>query len=152
MKMKLIVTIALLFTVALSGNAQVQTQPNTDMTGMEMTKSAPAVVSLNEDTIYRRVQVHPRLSFNIHDFLEENLRYPTKAKRYGIHGHVLVEFVVEKDGSITNAKVIKGAELGNGIPEESVRVILAMPKWYPAMQDGQAVRAYFIMPLSFNAP
>lgn len=80
-------------------------------------------------------------------FLQENLKYPQIAKESGISGKVFVQFVVERNGSITDIKVIKG--IGGGCDEEAIRVVKAMPKWTPGKQRGKAVRTQFIMPLNF---
>lgn len=105
---------------------------------------------IDENYIYKVVQVMPKPTFNEADFFIKNLIYPEQARENKVQGRVYVQFVVEKDGSITDVKVIRGRELGNGIPEEAVRVVKAMPKWTPAMMDGKVVRAYHILPLSFK--
>ena len=80
-------------------------------------------------------------------YLQENIKYPKLAKESGIQGTVYVTFVVEKDGSITNVKVLRG--VGGGCDEESVRVIKKMPTWKPGMQRGKAVRVQFNMPIRY---
>jgi TonB family protein len=81
-------------------------------------------------------------------FLQENLNYPQQAKEKGIQGTVYVKFVVEKDGSISDAKIIRG--IGAGCDEEVLRVVKLMPKWKPGKQRGKAVRVYFNMPVKFT--
>lgn len=83
-----------------------------------------------------------------YDFVFENLKYPAKASRMGIEGRVFVEFVVERDGSLTDIKVAKG--IGGGCDEEAVRVISEAPKWNPGKQRGKAVRVRMIMPIMFK--
>jgi protein TonB len=81
-------------------------------------------------------------------FLSTNIQYPADAKKQKIDGRVLVNFVIEKDGSITDVKVMKP-----GFPSldvEAVRVVKMMPKWKPGYQKGQAVRVLFALPISFN--
>lgn len=81
-------------------------------------------------------------------FFSTNIQYPADAKKQKIDGRVLVNFVVEKDGSITDVKVMKP-----GFPSldaEAVRVVKMMPKWKPGYQKGQAVRVLFALPISFN--
>ncbi len=80
-------------------------------------------------------------------FLQENLRYPTMAREAGIQGTVFVTFVVERDGSVTDVRVLRG--IGGGLDEEAVRVVRMMPKWNPGRQRGQAVRVQFNMPIRF---
>jgi protein TonB len=80
-------------------------------------------------------------------YLQENIKYPEMAKESGIQGTVYVTFVVEKDGRITNVKVLRG--IGGGCDEEAVRIIKNMPRWKPGKQRGRAVRAQFNMPIRF---
>jgi TonB family protein len=84
----------------------------------------------------------------IYKFLQENLRYPKEARDKGISGQVFIEFVVEKDGSIDNVKVLKGVD--PDLDAESVRVVKLMPKWKPGKQKGEPVRTYFNIPIRFT--
>ncbi len=81
------------------------------------------------------------------EYLRNNIKYPEMAKESGIQGTVYVTFVVEKDGSISHVKVLRG--IGGGCDEEAVRVIKNMPKWKPGKQRGRPVRAQFNMPIRF---
>ena len=81
-------------------------------------------------------------------YLAQNIKYPPYAKEAGIQGRVFINFVVEKDGSITNVKVLRG--IGGGCDEEAVRVVKAMPKWKPGMQRGKPVRVSFNLPVKFT--
>ncbi len=81
-------------------------------------------------------------------FLQENIRYPQLARESGIQGTVFVTFVVERDGSVTDVRVLRG--IGGGCDEEAVRVIKQMPSWVPGRQRGQAVRVQFNMPIRFT--
>jgi len=100
--------------------------------------------------IFRAVQNKAKQPGNWARYLGDNLKYPKAAREAEVTGRVTVEFVVEKDGSITNVRVIRGKDLGNGIPEEAVRVVSAGPKWEPATQNGQVVRSYFTLPIDFK--
>lgn len=81
-------------------------------------------------------------------FLSDNIRYPEKAKDDNIEGRVFIQFVVEKDGSIGEVKLLRG--IGGGCDEEAIRVVKAMPKWTPGQQDGKAVRVYYTLPIFFK--
>lgn len=81
-------------------------------------------------------------------YLSSNIRYPEDAREAGTQGRVIVSFVVEKDGSISNAKVAKPTY--SSLDEEALRVISAMPKWMPGKQNGQAVRVKYSVPVSFR--
>ena len=84
----------------------------------------------------------------LYKYLVENIKYPEQAKNDGIQGRVYVTFVVEKDGSITGAKVLRG--IGSGCDEEALRVVEAMPKWTPGKQLGEPVRVQFNLPIVFK--
>ena len=81
-------------------------------------------------------------------FVSENVQYPEEAKEKEISGRVMVGFIVEKDGSISDVKVVKG--IGGGCDEEAVRVVKAMPKWKPGKEKGKPVRVSYIMPIFFK--
>ena len=81
-------------------------------------------------------------------FISSNIQYPADAQKQKVDGRVLVNFVVEKDGSITEVKVIKPAF--PSLDAEAIRVVKAMPKWKPGYQRGQAVRVQFTMPINFS--
>jgi protein TonB len=81
-------------------------------------------------------------------FVQKKLKYPAQARRMGIEGKVFVEFVIEKDGSITDVKFIKG--IGAGCDEEAVRVVQSAPKWKPGKQRGKPVRQRMVLPIAFK--
>lgn len=80
-------------------------------------------------------------------FIKNNLRYPVSAQENNIQGTVLINFVVDKEGNITNIKIIKS--IGYGCDEESKRVMEKMPRWTPGKQRGQPVLVSFTMPIRF---
>ena len=81
-------------------------------------------------------------------YLSDNILYPEAAFKAGKQGRVIVSFIIESDGRISNAHVIKNVD--NELDAEAVRVVSAMPKWMPGMQDGKAVRVKFAMPITFR--
>jgi len=81
-------------------------------------------------------------------FLQDNIKYPEEAKELGIQGKVFVTFVVEVDGSVTDARVLRG--IGGGCDEEAIRVVKSMPKWVPGKQRGVPVRVQFNLPIKFT--
>ncbi len=81
-------------------------------------------------------------------YLNENIKYPQMARESGIQGRVFVTFVVERDGRVTDVKVLRG--IGGGCDEEAVRVIQNMPKWEAGKQRGKPVRVQFNMPILFK--
>lgn len=81
-------------------------------------------------------------------FLSDNIRYPVIAQENGIQGRVVCNFVVERDGSITDVQVARGID--PSLDREAVRVIQSMPRWTPGKQRGQAVRVRFTLPVAFR--
>lgn len=80
-------------------------------------------------------------------FIQKNLRYPYMAQDAGIQGKVFLNFVVEKDGSITDVTVSRG--IGYGCDDEAVRVIKKSPRWIAGRQNNQTVRVRYSMPISY---
>lgn len=83
-------------------------------------------------------------------FLSQNVVYPRIAVENGIEGKVIVQFVVDKDGSITNVQIVKSVD--PSLDKEAKRVISAMPKWSPGFQRGKPVRVKYTVPVNFALP
>ena len=81
-------------------------------------------------------------------FLRDNIKYPAIARENGIAGQVVVRFVVAKDGTVSNAQIVKG--LGGGLNDEALRVVKKMPKWKPGKHNGRAVPVTFNLPIKFQ--
>lgn len=81
-------------------------------------------------------------------YIQKNLIYPEKAKEKGIEGRVFVQFVIEKDGSISNVKILRG--IGGGCDEAAKEMVEKMPKWKPGTQKGKPVRCQFNLPINFE--
>ena len=84
----------------------------------------------------------------LYEYLGKNIQYPEMAKENGIQGKVFVQFVVWKDGTIKDVKVVKGVH--NTLNEESLRVVKSMPKWTPGKQRGKAVNTRFTLPVKYK--
>jgi protein TonB len=82
------------------------------------------------------------------EYLNKNIKYPVVAEENGIQGRVVATFVVERDGSITDVKVVKSVD--PSLDKEAVRVLKAMPKWIPGRQNGQPVRVKYTVPVTFR--
>ena len=94
-------------------------------------------------------QPEPEGGFNaFYAYVSQNLKYPRLAQRSNIQGRVYIQFVVEKDGSLTDIKTIKG--IGGGCDEEACRIIGNAPRWKPGKQRGQPVRVKMIIPIHFR--
>ena len=120
---------------------------------VEEEKAEPesATESSDDDEVFVFVEedpVFPGGMDSLYAFLGANIHYPAAAKKDSIEGLVFVQFVVEKDGSIYNIRVLR--DIGGGCGEEVVRVIKMMPKWQPAKQRGTPVRCQFNLPVKFS--
>lgn len=85
---------------------------------------------------------------NVQKWIAKNVKYPVLAMENGIQGKVYIQFVIEKDGSITDTKVIRGVDAS--LDKEAIRVINSMPKWKPGKQRGKPVRVSYTLPINFQ--
>jgi periplasmic protein TonB len=134
-----------------------QTQAKSDTMKKDTVKpDSAAIKTLAADadtTVYDAVEQMPSFPGGDYarvDYLQETLNYPTLALKRGIEGRVFVTFIIEKNGSISHVRVLRG--IGGGCDEEAVRVIQNMPRWVPGKQNGQPVRVRFNMPFKFTIP
>lgn len=81
-------------------------------------------------------------------FMRDHIRYPAMAKENGITGRVYIQFIVERDGSLTDMKILK--EPGSGLGDEAARVLKISPRWKPGIQNGKPVRVQYTIPVSFS--
>lgn len=105
----------------------------------------------NEDAVFTAVDDEPQFPGGIeamYQYIASNVNYPAKAKEEKISGRVIVSFVVEKDGTISNAKTLRCPD--EILCEEALRVVQAMPKWKPGRVKGKKVRAQFTLPIAFK--
>ena len=106
--------------------------------------------SQSDDEVY--IMVEKRAEFpggqsEMLKYIQDNRQYPDEAKENDVHGKVLVRFIVERDGTLSDVKVMRG--IGSGCDEEAVRVITSMPKWKPGEQGGKTVRTSLTLPATF---
>ena len=105
-----------------------------------------------EQTIFEVVEQMPEFPnggmAGLMQYLSKNIKYPTIAQENGTQGRVTVQFVVNKDGSIVDAKVLRGVD--PYLDKEAIRVISSMPKWKPGKQRGKAVRGKYTVPVVFR--
>ena len=105
-----------------------------------------------EDDIFVIVEENPQFpdggTVGLLQYLGKNIKYPTIPQENGTQGRVTVQFVVNKDGSIVDVKVIRGVD--PYLDKEAVRVISTMPKWIPGKQRGVPVRCKFTVPVTFK--
>lgn len=101
--------------------------------------------------IFTSVEKVPEFPGGIEKFyayLSKNVRYPAVARENNTQGRVIVQFVCERDGSLTDIKVVRG--IGDGCDEEAIRVLKASPHWTPGIQNGRPVRVQYSVPISFT--
>lgn len=102
------------------------------------------------DSVRRIVDIPPRPDYDISEYLKTNLKYPIEARDNRIEGRVTIQFIVNKDGSISDVKVMGNKRLYAGCEEEATRIISVMPKWKPAKVSGQPVKAYYTQYVTFR--
>ena len=103
------------------------------------------------DKVYESVEVMPEFpggQAELLKFVAKSIKYPTEAQRRGAQGRVIVKFVVETNGSISNIHVVKSID--PLLDAEAIRVCTTMPTWAPARQEGKAVRCYYTIPVTFG--
>ena len=106
---------------------------------------------IDEDGIYQVVEKMPQFPGGMQalmKYINDNIRYPEEAKAAGITGRVTVQFVVNKDGSISNIFKLRGLE--PSLDEEALRIVASMPTWIPGMQHGEAVAVRYTIPITFR--
>ena len=84
----------------------------------------------------------------LNQWLGSNIKYPAMAAENGIEGRVIVQFVVERDGSVSGVHVVRGVD--SSLDKEATRVVAQMPKWIPGKQNGSAVRVKYTVPVTFR--
>ena len=84
----------------------------------------------------------------LQQYLGKNIKYPVVAEENGVQGRVVLTFVVERDGSISDIKVVRSVD--PSLDKEATRVVKSMPKWIPGKQNGSAVRVKFTLPVTFR--
>jgi len=112
---------------------------------------APAGILQQPDSIFETVEempMYPGGEMAMMELLRDNVQYPAEAKAKGIQGRVVVQFVIDKDGSVTDAEVVRSVD--PQLDAEALRVVGMMPKWTPAKQKGKPVRVRFTLPIQYR--
>ena len=127
-----------------------------DETGGEVLKAKEVIAQPEppkeeETKVFDVVEVMPTFPGGqgaLFEWLSKNIKYPVVAEENGVQGRVIVTFVVERNGSITDVQVVKSVD--PSLDKEAVRVVKAMPHWIPGKQNGSAVRVKFTVPVTFR--
>ena len=107
----------------------------------------------NDDTIFRSVEQMPQFPGGeaaLMKYIESHIKYPPLAATNNVQGRVIVQFVVNKDGSIGEVKVVRSVD--KDLDKEAIRVIKTLPKFTPGRQNGQVVSVWYTLPVSFKLP
>lgn len=99
-------------------------------------------------TVVEQMPLFPGGDAALMAYLRDNIHYPTVAAENGVQGRVVVGFVVERDGSITDVNVLRSVDLS--LDREAMRVVKGMPRWTPGKQNGSAVRVKYQVPVTFR--
>ncbi len=104
-----------------------------------------------DTTVYTKVDVLPEFPGGVDGFMKfmrTNLRYPAEAKKQKVQGRVNVNFVVERDGSLSNVKAV--GRPNALLTDEALRTVKASPRWTPGKQNGKTVRTMYTVPVMFS--
>ncbi|HVS92274.1 MAG TPA: TonB family protein [Mucilaginibacter sp.] len=134
------------------GQKTVKGDPNADINIAEPVGNSDVKQVTEEDPnkIFTAVEEEPSFPGGQDAFikyLSKNIHYPAVARENGVQGKVFLSFVCEKDGSLTDIKVVRG--IGSGCDDEAVRVLKNSPKWTPGVQNGKHVRVAYTIPITF---
>jgi protein TonB len=127
-----------------------------DETGGEVLKAKEVIAEpeppkVEESKVFDVVEEMPQFPGGpsaLFEYLSKNIKYPVVAEENGVQGRVIVTFVVERDGSITDVKVVKSVD--PSLDKEAQRVVKSMPHWIPGKQNGSAVRVKYTVPVTFR--
>jgi len=149
--MKSIITFVACMTLVVLMHAQVQdsvrSSERIQVVSVDTDKKESAII---DDDVFLVVEVAPEYTGGenaLMKYLSENILYPQVARESNIQGTVYVSFIIEKNGEVSNIKVMRG--IGGGCDEEAVRVVKGMPNWIPGTQRGKPVRVQFNLPVRF---
>ena len=111
------------------------------------------IVEIEEDDeeffmVVENMPEFPGGDLGLMKFIQKNVRYPAIAKEYNITGKVYISFIVDKQGRVTNVKIVRGVD--KNLDAEALRVVSLLPKYKPGKQRGKAVRVMFTIPINFT--
>jgi len=109
------------------------------------------IIEEDDDEFFMVVEnmpIFPGGDLGLMKYIQKHVKYPAIAKEYNITGKVYVSFIVDKSGSVTNVKIVRGVD--KNLDAEAVRVVKSLPKYKPGKQRGKAVRVMFTIPINFT--
>jgi protein TonB len=137
--------------VKITENLEIMDSEATKETKVEVAQIVTEEKEKVEEEIFVVVENMPEFpggELALRKFISSAIKYPSIAQENGIQGKVFVNFVVDRDGRISNAKIARGVD--PSIDKEALRVVMTLPKWKPGMQRGKTVRVSYTVPISFQ--
>ena len=121
----------------------------------DVKEEMPPMVKMNKETkavgvenkVFTVAEVMPSFP-NVNAWLASHIQYPAVAAENGVQGRVIVKFVVGRDGSVSQAQIVRGVD--QALDREALRVVNSMPKWSPGMNNGQPANVWFTLPITFK--
>ncbi len=101
-----------------------------------------------QDDVYNYVEHMPEFNGDLKLYMASNIHYPDEARKAGVEGRVVLSFVVNEDGKVSDIQVLRG--ISTACDEEAIRVVKEMPDWKPAKQNGKAVKVRYTLPVIFS--
>ncbi len=117
-------------------------------TGLYAQTSETTDAPVNDEVVYSYAEKMPEPPYDVYKKISGVLKYPKEAKKKGIEGKVLIQFVVDEHGKITNIVVKKSPH--KLLSQAAVEAVSQLPKWKPGIQYGKPVKVYYTLPLSFK--
>lgn len=110
--------------------------------------TGPGLVEIPTQEVYTFAEQMPEFNGDLNKYIHQYLVYPKQAREQGLEGKVIVEFIIEKDGRVTHANILKKG--GSGFDEEALRLVKNMPNWKPGKQNGKPVSIKYFLPINFK--
>lgn len=147
-----VVLFSFAFSLSFSGTALAQSEAQTAVDNESVVKTEPLAFAMPQDepafTVVEKMPEYPGGKEAMYKFIVNNIKYPEEARKNGIQGTVYVNFIVEKNGKLSNIRALKG--VNEELDKEALRVVSEMPKWKPGLEKGNPVRVVFNLPISYK--
>lgn len=118
------------------------------LTGTAFAQSTVNATIYDKQQVYRFVEQMPEAGYDMNKYIKDNMRYPEEARKEGVKGRVIVDFIIKANGEPASISVRNSFRYPS-LAEEAIRLISTMPKWKPGMKDGKAVNVQMTQPVIF---
>jgi TonB family protein len=149
--LKSLLFVSILFAFEFSANAQSQVNMSVPISTDSIRKAKPDIDKPDKNGIYYVVEKMPQFpggESELMNYIAKSIKYPADAQAKGIQGRIITRFVVNKQGKVEQAEIIRGVDLS--CDNEALRVINAMPQFIPGEQNGEKVSVYYTLPITFK--